>query len=133
MDGGDNVIGVNAEKVKLTVKKLTDKKFYWHTGHPGGIKERTMGQILEGNHPERVVVKAVERMITRNTLGRQQLKNLRAYAGAEHPHEAQQPQVLDLEAMNPKNKRSETDWQPQLKLRAIGVVGLLQRAGPRGP
>src|SRR3546814_16712363 len=77
MDCGDNVIVVNAEKVKLTGKKLTDKKFYWHTGHPGGIKERTMGQILEGNHPERVVVKAVERMITRNTLGRQQMKNLR--------------------------------------------------------
>src|SRR3546814_959938 len=96
MDCGDNVIVVNAEKVKLTGKKLTDKKFYWHTGHPGGIKERTMGQILEGNHPERVVVKAVERMITRNTLGRQQMKNLRVYAGAEHPHEAQQPQVLDL-------------------------------------
>lgn len=107
MDCGDNVIVVNAEKVKLTGKKLTDKKFYWHTGHPGGIKERTMGQILEGNHPERVVVKAVERMITRNTLGRQQMKNLRVYAGAEHPHEAQQPQVLDLEAMNPKNKRSQ--------------------------
>lgn len=106
MDCGDNVIVINAEKVKLTGKKLTDKKFYWHTGHPGGIKERTMGQILEGAHPERVVVKAVERMITRNNLGRQQMKNLRVYVGPEHPHEAQQPQVLDLQALNPKNKRS---------------------------
>lgn len=107
MDCGDNVIVVNAEKVKLTGKKLTDKKFYWHTGYPGGIKERTMGQILDGKYPERVVEKAVERMITRNNLGRQQMKNLRVYAGSEHPHEAQQPEVLDLEAMNPKNKRSQ--------------------------
>jgi large subunit ribosomal protein L13 len=107
MDCGDNVIIINAEKVKLTGKKLTDKKFYWHTGYPGGIKERTMGQILEGKYPERVVVKAVERMITRNNLGRQQMKNLRVYAGSEHPHEAQQPEVLDLQAMNPKNKRSQ--------------------------
>jgi len=107
MDCGDNVIIVNAEKVKLTGKKLTDRKFFWHTGHPGGIKERTMGQILEGDYPERVIVKAVERMITRNNLGRQQMKNLRVYAGAEHPHEAQQPEVLDLKAMNPKNKRSQ--------------------------
>src|SRR3546814_2110198 len=74
----------------LTGKKLTDKKFYWHTGYPGGIKERTMSQILEGKYPERVVEKAVERMITRNNLGRQQMKNLRVYAGSEHPHEAQQ-------------------------------------------
>ena len=107
MDCGDNVIVINADKVKLTGKKLTDKKFYWHTGYPGGIKERTMGQILEGSYPERVVEKAVERMITRNNLGRQQMKNLRVYAGSEHPHEAQQPEVLDLAAMNPKNKRSQ--------------------------
>ena len=106
MDCGDNVIIINAGKVKLTGKKLADKKFYWHTGYPGGIKERTMAQILEGEHPERVVVKAVERMISRNALGRQQMKNLRVYAGATHPHEAQQPEALDLAAMNPKNKRS---------------------------
>jgi len=107
MDCGDNVIIINAEKVKLTGKKLEDKKFFGHTGYPGGIKERTAGQILEGNYPERVVTKAVERMITRNALGRQQMKNLRVYAGAEHPHEAQQPEVLDLAAMNPKNKRTQ--------------------------
>jgi len=107
MDCGDNVIIINAEKVKLTGKKLSDKIFYWHTGYPGGIKERSAGQILEGKYPERVVVKAVERMITRNNLGRQQMKNLRVYAGAEHPHEAQQPEVLDLAAMNPKNKRNQ--------------------------
>lgn len=106
MDCGDNVIVINAEKVKLTGKKLSDKVYYWHTGHPGGIKERTAGQILSGAHPERVVTKAVERMVPRGPLGRQQMKNLRVYAGAEHPHEAQSPVVLDFASQNPKNKRS---------------------------
>ncbi|MEJ1994284.1 MAG: 50S ribosomal protein L13 [Limibacillus sp.] len=106
VDCGDNVVVVNAEKVKLTGNKLTDKKFYWHTGHPGGIKERSMEQILDGAHPERVVMKAVERMLPKGPLGRQQMKNLRVYAGTEHPHEAQQPEVLDLAARNVKNKRS---------------------------
>ncbi|MDY0242951.1 MAG: 50S ribosomal protein L13 [Rhodospirillaceae bacterium] len=107
MDCGDNVIVINAEKVKLTGKKLSDKIFYWHTGFAGGIKGRTIGQILTGRHPERVIEKAVERMITRGPLGRAQMKNLRVYAGAEHPHEAQQPEVVDIAAMNPKNKRSD--------------------------
>ena len=106
VDCGDNVVVVNADKVKLTGKKLTDKKFYWHSGHPGGIKERSMEQILDGAHPERVVIKAVERMLPKGPLGRQQMKNLRVYAGTEHPHEAQQPEVLDLAARNVKNKRS---------------------------
>ncbi len=106
MDCGDNVIIVNAEKVKLTGRKASDKIYYWHTGYPGGIKQRTAGQILEGKHPERIVEKAVELMITRNRLGRQLFKNLRVYVGPEHPHEAQQPEILDLAAMNPKNKRS---------------------------
>ena len=106
MDCGDNVVVINAEKVKLTGNKARDKVYYWHTGYPGGIKERTAGQILDGEHPERVILKAVERMITRNRLGRQQMKNLRVYAGSEHPHEAQQPETLDLQAMNAKNKRS---------------------------
>ncbi len=106
MDCGDNVVVVNAEKVKLTGRKTSDKVYHWHTGHPGGIKQRTAGQILEGKHPDRVITKAVERMITRNRLGRQQMKNLRVYAGPDHPHEAQQPEVLDIAAMNPKNKRS---------------------------
>ena len=96
MDCGDNVIVINAEKVKLTGRKLDDKVFYWHTGHPGGIKGRSVGQLLSGSHPERVVVKAVERMITRGPLGRAQMKNLRVYAGAEHPHTAQQPETLTL-------------------------------------
>ncbi len=106
MDCGDNVIVVNAEKVKLTGRKTSDKVYHWHTGYPGGIKQRTAGEILEGKHPERVITKAVERMIPRNRLGRQQMKNLRVYAGPEHPHEAQQPEALDIAAMNPKNKRS---------------------------
>ncbi|MDH3228635.1 MAG: uL13 family ribosomal protein, partial [Alphaproteobacteria bacterium] len=79
--------------------------YYWHTGHPGGIKERTADKILAGKHPERVVIKAVERMVPRGPLGRQQMKNLRVYAGTGHPHEAQQPVPLDVAAMNPKNKR----------------------------
>ena len=106
MDCGDNIIVINADKVKLTGCKLADKKYYWHTGYPGGIKHRTAGGILGGNHPERVVVKAVERMISRNPLGRKQMKNLHVYKGAEHPHEAQKPEVLDVAAMNSKNKRS---------------------------
>ena len=106
MDCGDNVIVVNAGKVKLTGKKAADKVYYWHTGYPGGIKQRTAGQILGGRFPERVVIKAVERMVPRGPLGRRQMKNLRVYAGPEHNHEAQQPVTLDLGAKNPKNKRS---------------------------
>lgn len=106
IDTGDHVIIINAEKVKLTGKKLQQKRFYWHTGHPGGIKDRTMGQILGGRFPERAIEKAVQRMIPSGPLGRAQFKKLRVYVGAEHPHEAQQPEVLDLAAMNPKNKRA---------------------------
>jgi large subunit ribosomal protein L13 len=106
VDCGDNVIVINAEKVKLTGNKLRDKEFHWHTGFAGGIKSRSAGQRLSGKFPERVVEKAVQRMITRNPLGRVQMSNLRVYAGAAHPHEAQQPVALDVGAMNPKNKRS---------------------------
>ena len=104
VDDGDNVIIINADKIVLTGKKYTDKKYYWHTGHPGGIKERTARQILEGRFPERVVEKAIERMVPRGPLGRRQMKNLRVYAGANHQHEAQQPEVLDVAALNRKNK-----------------------------
>ena len=105
VDCGDNIIVINAEKVRLTGKKLQDKKFYWHTGYPGGIKERTSGQILGGKHPERVIEKAVERMISRGPLARQVMTKLHVYAGPDHPHAAQTPEVLDVAAMNPKNKR----------------------------
>lgn len=106
IDTGDHIVIINAEKVKLTGRKLTDKRFYWHTGYPGGIKNRTMEEILTGKYPERVIEKAIERMVPRGPLGRAQLKKLRVYAGTEHPHTAQQPEVLDLAARNPKNKRS---------------------------
>jgi large subunit ribosomal protein L13 len=103
MDCGDNVIVVNASKVLLTGKKLKDKVYYHHTGYIGGIKERTAGAIMAGKHPERVLEKAVERMVPRGPLGRRQMASLRVYAGAEHPHAAQSPETLDVAKMNPKN------------------------------
>ena len=106
VDDGDNVIIINAEKVAFTGKKLEDKKYYWHTGWIGGIKERTAGQLLTGRFPERVLEKAVERMVPRGPLGRRQMKNLKVYAGAAHPHEAQQPVTLDVGALNRKNKKA---------------------------
>ena len=96
MDCGDNIIIVNAEKVRLTGSKRTAKTYYWHTGYPGGIKSRTADKILDGDHPERVIQKAVQRMITRGPLGRVQMGNLKVYGGSEHPHEAQQPETLDV-------------------------------------
>jgi large subunit ribosomal protein L13 len=103
MDMGDNVIVINAGKVKLTGRKLDQRKFFWHTGYPGGIKERTQRELLDGRFPERVVENAVRRMLPKGPLGRQQLSNLRVYAGPEHPHEAQQPAKLDIAALNSKN------------------------------
>ncbi len=105
MDMGDNVIIINADKIQMTGKKR-DENFYWHTGHPGGIKSRTKQEILDGAHPERVVTMAVKRMLPGGPLSRQQMTNLRVYASADHPHEAQSPEVLDVKAMNPKNTRS---------------------------
>lgn len=106
VDCGDNVVIINAEHVHLTGRKWADKTFYWHTNHPGGIKERKAGATLIGPHPERVIEKAVERMISRTPLGRQQMKNLRVFKGETHDHEAQQPQKLDIAARNRKNIRS---------------------------
>ena len=106
VDCGDNIVVVNAEKVRLTGNKLRDSIFYWHTGHPGGIKGRSKGAILAGKHPERVIMKAVERMVPRGPLGREIMGHLRVYAGPAHPHEAQQPQPLDVASMNPKNTRA---------------------------
>lgn len=107
VDCGDNVIVINAEKVKMTGRKATDKLFFYHTGYAGGIKERTRAQILAGAHPERVIQKAVERMLPRGPLGRRQLGNLKVYAGTEHPHAAQNPKTFDFAARNPKNKRAK--------------------------
>ena len=106
MDDGDNIIVINAKQVVFTGNKRADKVYNWHTGYPGGIKSRTPDKILEGKHPERVLHKAVERMVPRGPLGRKQMKNLKIYAGAEHPHEAQNPVKLDVAALNPKNARS---------------------------
>ena len=106
MDCGDNIVVINADKVKFTGKKLSDKKYYRHTGYPGGIKETTPAKVLEGKFPERVVELAVKRMLPRGPLGRKQLGNLKIYAGTEHPHEAQSPEKLDVAAMNAKNVRA---------------------------
>ena len=103
VDCGDNIVVINAEKVVLTGAKRDDKVYYHHTGYPGGIKERTAKFILEGRFPERVVEKAVERMLARGPLGRQLMGNLRVYKGATHPHEAQQPEALDIASLNRKN------------------------------
>ncbi|MHA1540315.1 MAG: 50S ribosomal protein L13 [Alphaproteobacteria bacterium] len=105
IDCGDNVIVINAEKVAFTGKKLTNKIFYWHTGFPGGIKERTMAQILGGRTPEKVVQNAIRRMLPSGVLARDQLRNLKVYAGPNHPHEAQQPEVLDIASRNRKNTK----------------------------
>ena len=105
MDCGDNVIVINAKDIRLTGNKRDGDIFYWHTGYPGGIKERSKGDILEGKYPERVVQKAIERMVPRGPLGRQVMSNLRVYPGPDHEHEAQNPEVLDVASMNPKNKR----------------------------
>ncbi len=103
MDDGDHVIVINAEKVVFTGRKRDDKVYYHYTGFQGGIKERTARFILDGRFPERVIEKAVERMLPRGPLGRKQLGNLRVYKGSTHPHEAQQPEAFDIRPLNPKN------------------------------
>jgi large subunit ribosomal protein L13 len=105
IDCGDHVVVVNADKVRFTGRKRENKTYHWHTGYPGGIKNRTAAQLLDGKHPERVVSKAIERMMPDGPLARQQIKKLRVYAGAAHPHAAQQPQTLDVAALNRKNTR----------------------------
>jgi large subunit ribosomal protein L13 len=105
VDCGDNIVVINAQKVKVTGHKADQSIFYWHTGFAGGIKGRSVQQRLDGAHPERVLEKAVERMITRGPLQRRQMKHLHIYGGAEHPHEGQQPVKLDVAAMNRKNTR----------------------------
>lgn len=106
IDTGDNIVVINADKVRMTGKKQAQKKYYHHTGHPGGIKERGADFILDSKHPERILQKAVERMLPKESpLARAQFKKLHVYAGAEHPHTAQQPKTLDFASLNTKNKR----------------------------
>jgi large subunit ribosomal protein L13 len=107
IDTGDHVVVINAEKVALTGRKRTQKVYYHHTGYPGGIKERRADKILDGEHPERVIEKAVERMITRGPLGRAVMRKLHVYKGPEHPHAAQSPSPLDFAALNRKNSTRE--------------------------
>ena len=104
-DCGDHVIIINAEKVKLTGKKMANKTYYWHTGHPGGIKQKTAEQILEDKFPERIFEMAVSRMISRGPLQRDIMTKLRIYKGSEHPHQAQNPQKLDIAVLNRKNTK----------------------------
>ena len=106
VDMGDNIVVINAEKVVFTGRKYENKRYYRHTGYPGGIKERSPRMIIEGKFPERVLEKAVERMLARGPLQRKLMRNLRIYKGSEHPHAAQNPEMLDVAAMNPKNKRT---------------------------
>jgi len=106
VDCGDNIIVINAEKVVLSGNKRTDKVYYRHTGYPGGIKETTPRRLLEGKFPERVLQKAVERMLKRGPLQRKLMRNLKIYKGAEHPHEAQSPEALDVAKLNRKNVRA---------------------------
>ena len=107
VDSGDFVVVVNADKVKFTGNKLKDKTYYWHTGYPGGIKERTADKILGGKYPERILEKAVERMLPKESpLARKQLGHLKIYAGAEHPHVAQSPETIAFDKLNAKNVRS---------------------------
>lgn len=95
VDTGDFVIVINAEKVRLTGNKLKDKKYRWHTGYPGGLKEMSYEKLLE-KKPEEAVRSAVKGMLPHNKLGRQLLKKLKVYSGPEHPHQAQQPEELEL-------------------------------------
>ncbi len=109
LDCGDNIVVINADKVALTGVKGRDKRHYWHTGYPGGIRSRRYGELLEGGNPERVIERAVRRMIPRGPLGRAQMRKLHVYAGPEHPHAAQQPEPMDLAALNEKNLRRSSD------------------------
>lgn len=107
MNCGDQVIVINAEKVAITGNKAKDNPYYWHTGYPGGIKTTTRAKMLAGKRPEQVIQLAVKRMLPKEgPLCRMAFRNLKVYAGAEHPHAAQEPKVLDFASMNKKNKRS---------------------------
>ena len=108
IDCGDHIVVINAEKVLMTGRKRENKIYYRHTGYPGGIKSRTAGQILDSAHPERVIQKAIERMLPKGPMGTQQFRKLKVYAGPDHPHDAQNPEKLDIAGMNPKNTRTNT-------------------------
>jgi len=107
IDCGDQIVIINAEKVKVTGDKKKNDIFYWHTGYPGGLKGIAKGAVLDSRFPERLLVRCIERMMPKDSpLARNQMTHLHVYAGSTHPHEAQKPEVLDVAAMNPKNKRN---------------------------
>ena len=134
MDCGDNIIVVNAEKVRLTGRKAEREYFYWHTGHPGGIKGETLGKRLAGRFPERVLEKAVERMITRGPLGRQQMKNLRIYKGPSHEHGAQQPEKVVNRAIQQRHLvLRRQSFQPAAGAFFQGIPVFLEEAALRWP
>ena len=102
-DCGDSIIVINAEKIKLTGKKAVNKIYYYHTGYPGGIKSRQVQDILSSDKPEKVILMSVKRMLPKTVMGRRQIANLKVYSGANHPHEGQNPSILDIKSMNKKN------------------------------
>jgi large subunit ribosomal protein L13 len=106
LDCGDHVVVINADKVKLTGKKYAEKKYFWHTGYPGGIKERTARQIMEGKFPERILENSISRMISRGPLQRDVMSKLHLFSGPEHKHQAQNPQILDIASINRKNTKT---------------------------
>lgn len=106
VDCGDHVVIINADKVKFTGKKYAEKLYYWHTGYPGGIKDRTAREIIEGKFPERILEYAVSRMMSRGPLQRDIMVKLHIYKGAEHKHQGQSPQILDVAAMSRKNTKT---------------------------
>jgi large subunit ribosomal protein L13 len=106
VDTGDNVIVINAEKVVFTGAKTDDKVYYRHTGYPGGIKQRTPRQLYNSKFPERILQLAVGRMLKRGPLQRKLMRNLKIYKGAAHPHEAQQPELIEVKSLNRKNLRA---------------------------
>lgn len=102
-DCGDNIIVINAEKIKLTGKKAVNKTYYYHTGYPGGIKSSQVQDILSSDKPEKVILMSVKRMLPKTVMGRKQIGNLKVYSGTKHPHEGQNPSILDIKSMNKKN------------------------------
>lgn len=106
VDCGDYVIVINADKLALTGQKKSNKKYYWHTGYPGGIKDRTADEILDGKNPERILLKAVRRMLPKESpLAKKQFSKLKVYCGESHPHEAQKPKTINISLLNKKNVR----------------------------
>merc|ERR1712072_1546264 len=107
VDCGDCIVIINAEKIHLTKSKKEKKTYFWHTGFPGGIKKITTKEILNGKYPERILIKAIQRMLPKNKLANKQMKNLKIYKGNNHPHKAQNPSNINIEKLNNKNSKRD--------------------------